>query len=158
TTLTNPDGSRLRSSIDVISVTRDGQAEPYTLERIANGTRIRIGNPDVFLSYGSHRYVITYTMTRMARRFDDHDELFWNATGNYWNFPILRATASVTLPTGAVISDLIGYTGRPGSTEQAVDVDRMSDIQARFTSTRALASGEGMSVAVAFQKGVLTEP
>ena len=95
TTLTNPDGSRLRSNLAVISVTRDGRVEPYAIERITNGVRIRIGDADVFLNYGSHRYVITYTMTRMARRFEDHDELFWNATGNYWNFPILRAVATV---------------------------------------------------------------
>lgn len=158
TTLTNPDGSRLRSNLKVVSVIRDGRIEPYATERINNGVRIRIGDADVFLRNGSHTYVITYTMTRMARRFADHDELFWNATGNYWNFPILRATATVTLPEGAVISDLVGYTGRPGATEEAVTVERLADSQARFTATRRLASGEGMSVAAAFQKGVLAEP
>ena len=112
----------------------------------------------MFLNYGSHRYVITYTMTRMARRFEDHDELFWNATGNYWNFPILRAVTTVTLPQAAEISNLVGYTGRPGSTEQAVEVTRLTGNQARFEATRALAPGEGMSVAAAFQKGVLAEP
>ena len=89
TQLINPDNSRLRSSLEVISVTRDGRVEPYALETVGDGIRrIRIGDADVFLARGPHRYTIRYSMSRMARTFEDHDELFWNVTGNYWNFPI----------------------------------------------------------------------
>ncbi len=109
-------------------------------------------------SYGRHKYTIRYTMTRMARQFDDHDELYWNATGNYWNFPISESVASITLPDGAVIDDLVGYTGRTGSTEQAVTITRVSDNQAIFRTTRRLAPGEGLSVAASFQKGILAAP
>ena len=97
-------------------------------------------------------------MTRMARAFDDHDELYWNATGNYWIFPILHASATVTLPDGAVISDLVGYTGDVGSTEQAVAIKRTSDTRASFRASRALGPGEGMTIAVAFNKGVIAFP
>jgi hypothetical protein len=31
---------------------------------------------------------------RQIRYFDDHDELYWNVTGNGWIFPILSATAA----------------------------------------------------------------
>ncbi|MDC9823667.1 DUF2207 domain-containing protein [Devosia sp. ZB163] len=157
--LINPDNSRLRSTLDVQTVTRDGREEQYKLENIGAGfKRIRIGDPDVTLSYGLHKYTIRYTMSRMARTFEDHDELFWNATGNYWNFPIDEAVASIRLPEGAVIDKLVGYTGRPGSTEQAVTVTRTSDNTATFRATRPLASGEGLSVAASFQKGILAEP
>ncbi len=33
---------------DVTGVTRDGQAEPYVLEALSNGTRVKIGDKDVF--------------------------------------------------------------------------------------------------------------
>lgn len=159
TLLQNDDGSRLRSTLAVIEVRRDGRAEPYTVENIGNGfKRIRIGDADVFLQHGTHRYTIHYTITRMARRFADYDELFWNATGNYWSFPILKSVTNVRLPDGAVISDVAGYTGQPGSTEQAVTVNRTADNAATFRTTRTLAPGEGVSVAAAFQKGVLTAP
>jgi uncharacterized membrane protein YgcG len=158
TTLINDDGSRLRSDLDVISVTRNGNPEPYAIEGFQGGTRVRIGDADVFLNYGSHRYVIRYTMTRMGRFFPDHDELFWNATGNYWNFFIRSARATVTLPDGARITELVGYTGKPGSQEQAVTVTRQTDTRAIFVLKRPLSPGEGMSVAVAFEKGVLAEP
>lgn len=157
--LINPDNSRLRSDLKVQSVTRDGRAEPYALDNIGAGfKRIRIGDADVMLSNGRHKYTIRYTMTRMGRSFADHDELFWNATGNYWNFPIDEAVASITLPSGAVIDRLVGYTGPPGSQEQAVRITRSSDNTAIFRATRPLASGEGFSVAASFQKGTLAEP
>lgn len=157
--LINPDNSRLRSDLTVHSVTRDGRAEPYALDNIGAGfKRIRIGDADVMLSNGRHKYTIRYTMTRMGRSFADHDELFWNATGNYWNFPIDEAVASITLPNGAVIDRLVGYTGPPGSQEQAVRITRSSDNTAIFRATRPLASGEGFSVAASFQKGILAEP
>ncbi len=159
TILANDDGSRLRSSLAVIAVERDGHAEPYSLEALGAGfQRIRIGDPDVFLERGPHRYTIRYTMTRMARLFADHDELYWNVTGNYWEFPVLAAVAHVSLPEGAVIGDLAGYTGPVGSTERAVSITRTSERTATFRSTRRLAAGEGMTVAAAFQKGVLAEP
>eukprot|EP01036_Dinobryon_divergens_P052698 gene52698-70445_t len=97
-------------------------------------------------------------MTRMGRFFDDHDELYWNATGNYWNFPILKATATLVLPKGAEISGSVGYTGAVGSMEQAVTIVSRPPNGAIFTATRTLAPGEGMSVAVKFQKGILVQP
>ncbi len=157
--LINPDNSRLRSDLKVQSVTRDGRAEPYSLENLGAGfKRIRIGDADVLLSDGKHTYTIRYSMSRMGRSFADHDELFWNATGNYWSFPIDAAVASITLPKGAVIDRLVGYTGAVGSTEQAVTITRTSDNTAIFRVNRPLASGEGVSVAASFQKGILAEP
>lgn len=159
TTLINPDNSRVRSSFGVVAVSRDGANEPYSEETPAVGfRRLRIGDPDVFLSYGPHRYVIRYTMTRMARQFDDHDELYWNATGNYWNFEISESVASITLPDGAVIGDLAAFTGSPGSTETDAAITRTSETTAIFRTTRALAPGEGLTVAASFQKGVLAAP
>ncbi len=159
TTLVNPDNSRLRSDLKVLSVTRDGRAEPYELQDVTTAIkRIRIGDADVFLDYGLHTYTIRYTMSRMGRYFEDHDELYWNATGNFWSFPILKSVTNITLPEGARISQLAGYTGAVGSTEQAVTATRTSDRTATFTVNRILAPGEGVTVAAAFQKGILTQP
>lgn len=152
------DGGKVRPELEVGSVTRDGDQEMFRVERMGNFQRIWIGNPDAFLDRGVHRYIIRYTMTRMARAFEDHDELYWNATGNYWVFPILAARANVTLPDGAVISDLAGYTGNAGSTEQAVSIKRTSDSTASFRANRALGAGEGMTIAVAFDRGVIAFP
>lgn len=159
TVIINPDRSRLRSNLDVKSVTLDGGTVPFTLESIGNGyRRIRIGDADSYVSTGPHRYAIRYTMTRMGRSFEDHDELYWNATGNFWVFPINTAVASITLPEGAVINELVGYTGPLGSTEQAVTITRTSDRTATFRTTRRLAAGEGLTIAASFQPGILAAP
>jgi len=159
TVMINPDGSRLRSTLTVSSVRRGGRDEPFALERLGpNATRIRIGDADVLLPRGPQRYEIRYSMTRMARRFADHDELYWNATGNYWNFPIETAVASVTLPPGAVIGDLAAYTGPAGSTESAVTITRAADDRAVYRVTRRLAAGEGLTVVAGFNTGVLLPP
>jgi hypothetical protein len=159
TVLENEDGSLLRSSLEVRSVERDGNPEPFAIEGLGNtATRIRIGDADVFLSHGRHRYTIRYAMTRMGRRFEAHDEIYWNATGNYWDFPIERAVATVRLPEGAVIRDLAVFTGPVGSEAGDATATRSTDNTAVFRATEPLAPGEGMTVAVAFQKGILTEP
>jgi len=159
TILINDDRSRMRSDLRVLAVTRDGRAEPFSIESIGNGyKRIRIGDPDVMLAYGPHRYTIRYTMTRMARFFADHDELYWNATGNFWAFPIEKSVATVTLPSGAVIKDLVAYTGRLDSAERAVTITRQSDTEALFRTNRRLEAGEGMTFAVSFPKGVVLPP
>lgn len=152
------DGGKVRPDFEVTGVTRDGDQEMYRVERMGNFQRIWIGNPDYFLDYGVHTYIIRYTMSRMARSFDDHDELYWNVTGNYWIFPILSARATVELPDGAVISKLAGYTGLVGSTEQSVQTKRTSNTTASFRASRALGAGEGLTIAVAFDKGVIAFP
>ncbi|UJW85302.1 DUF2207 domain-containing protein [Devosia sp. SL43] len=156
--MTGSDGGKVRPDFEVTGVTRDGDQEMFRVERMGNFQRIWIGNPDYFLDRGAHTYIIRYTMSRMARSFEDHDELYWNATGNYWIFPILTARATVTLPDGAVISRLAGYTGPVGSTEQAVQTKRTSDTTASFRASRALGAGEGLTIAVAFNKGVIVYP
>jgi hypothetical protein len=55
----------------------------------------------VLLEPGIHEYRISYRTDRQIRSFDTYDELFWNVTGTEWTFPIVRATAQVTLPDSA---------------------------------------------------------
>jgi len=152
------EGNRLRPVLDVIEVTRDGDEEPFRVERMGDFRRIWIGDADVFLPRGEHRYTIRYTMSRMARSFADYDELYWNVTGNYWIFPIQRAVASIRLPQGAVVQDVQGYTGRTGSTEQAVTVSDANGGRVVVRANRPLGAGEGMTVSVSFAKGVLVAP
>src|SRR5262245_57755151 len=98
TTYGRSDGKPVVVGFDVQSVARDGRAESYTLEKLANGVRIRIGRADTVLSVGPHEYVIKYRTTRQIGYFPDFDELYWNATGTGWTFPIDVAEARITLP------------------------------------------------------------
>ena len=42
--------------------------------------------------------MLVYRTDRQMGYFSDHDELYWNATGNGWSFPIDHASARVLLP------------------------------------------------------------
>jgi hypothetical protein len=155
TVLRNDDGSKYYSDLNVLGVERDGRPEPYSVSGITNGRQIRIGDADTYVTDGPHTYVLRYRLSRMARFFADHDELYWNATGNFWDFPILKASATVTLPAGAKISRLAAYTGPLGSTDSDATIHRDADNVATFTANHELRPGDGLTVALAFQKGVV---
>ncbi len=163
-TMVDENQELVRPSINVMSVTRDDAPEPFRTENIYDDggvvafVRIWIGDAEVWVNPGQVRYTITYSLSRMGRFFPDHDEVYWNATGNYWIFPILSAVATVTLPDGAVISDISGYTGPVGSTAQDVTISRKGDNKASIRANARLGVGEGMTYAVSFQKGILVEP
>ncbi|MCF6344405.1 MAG: DUF2207 domain-containing protein [Devosiaceae bacterium] len=158
TIMKNDDGSDFRSELEIISIKKNGQDEPFSTKKITNGLRIYIGEASVFLEPGNYRYMIKYSMTRQVRFFETHDELFFNVIGHFWDFPIKQAVARIKLPDGAIISDLVGYTGATGSTEQALTITKTSNNSAAFQATRSLNSYEGMSIAVKFQKGIIAEP
>lgn len=149
-------GRTVRVGFDVVSVTRDGRSEPYHTESITGGIRIYAGDKDVLLRDGEHTYVFTYKTDRQIRYFDDHDELYWNVTGNGWQFRIAQASARVTLPGGRVLKTA-AYTGPLGST--ASNARMQSDgNQAVFATTRPLGVQEGLTIVVGFPKGIVATP
>lgn len=158
TIYTDRHGIRMRVGFEVIEVRRNGTPENWTLESLSNGKRIRIGNADVFLPNGQHRYEITYRTTRQLGFFETFDELYWNVTGNDWAFPIDRALAIVRLPPGARIQQHAAYTGHQGAQGTDFEVLNAGGADYRARTTRPLAPGEGFTIAVAWQKGIVTPP
>jgi uncharacterized membrane protein YgcG len=157
TTYTNRFGNRVRVRFDVEAVELDGRPVPYGLETIGNGLRVRIGSADVTVPRGPHRYVIAYTTDRQIGFFDGFDELYWNATGNGWQFAIDRAEAIIHLPPGASVLRTASYTGPQGATGTNARVVDEGNV-VRFTTTERLGRYEGLTVAAGFTKGVVTPP
>jgi uncharacterized membrane protein YgcG len=145
---------------DVIDVRRDGDTESYTQEAINNGVRVKIGSASTLLPRGEHVFDLTYRVTREIGFFPTHDELYWNVTGNFWNFPIDHASAIVTLPQPVSADKLLlsGYTGPQGSKAQNLIMSRINDTQVEFAITQPLGSYEGMTIVVEFPKGIVAEP
>jgi len=150
-------GNRIRVSFNVLDVRRNGAPETWSIENLSNGIRVRIGNANRFLDTGQHIYAITYRTTRQLGFFDDYDELYWNVTGNGWGFPIDEATAIVHLPAGARIVQEAAYTGRQGERGTDFHTETLADARL-YRTTRQLAPGEGLTIAVAWPKGYVTEP
>jgi uncharacterized membrane protein YgcG len=153
-------GNRVHVQFTPIHAQRDGQRENFRSESRDNGVRVYLGDADVTVDSGEHEYVITYETSRQLGFFADHDELYWNATGNGWIFPIDHASAAVTLPGSIPTSQMsvTAYTGRQGAkgTRFSASVDAPS--HAQIQTTAKLGSQEGLTIAVSFPKGVIAAP
>ena len=150
------DGRQIVVGFAFQSATRDGQAEPWRTEARGNGVRIYIGSAAVMLPHGEHVYEITYRTDRQMGYFADHDELYWNATGNGWGFSIDRATARVVLPDTVPPADikLEAYTGPQGV--QGKDYRaRLDGTTPFFETTSGLGPREGLTIVAMWPKGFI---
>ncbi|MET0747107.1 MAG: DUF2207 domain-containing protein, partial [Rhizobium sp.] len=152
--LTFQDAGGKTATVDfaVQSVERDGATEPWKSERIDGGIRIYMGSADVTLDPGEHQYRLTYRTNRQIRYFTDHDELYWNVTGNGWSFRILEASARVTLPDGVEQQGLGFATGPLGTKGKDARVSE-DGRDLVFQTTRPLGPKEGLTIAVKLAKG-----
>ena len=153
-------GNRLRVGFEVIRIRRNGAQEPYHTQRINNGVRVYIGRESQQIPHAQHTYEITYKTDRQLGFFAAHDELYWNVTGNEWEFPIDRASATVNLPA-PVSSDQIEtwtYTGEPGSSASDARATVASLGEVMFSTTRPLRAREGLTIVVTWPKGIVAEP
>src|SRR5262245_530204 len=152
------DGSRVEVRFDIESVMRDGQIEGYSTERMANGVRVRIGRADRTVNPGVHQYVIRYRTTRQIGFFEDYDELYWNATGTGWTFPIDVAEARINLPERVEFKQSAIYTGPQDARGKDAMVVEQQPGRIVFRTTRALPVANGLTVAVGWPKGIVAEP
>ncbi|MGD8310475.1 MAG: DUF2207 domain-containing protein [Chromatiales bacterium] len=153
-------GNRYEVGFELLGVGRDGRPEPHHTERITNGIRIYAGEKGRSLPPGEHTYTFHYRTDRQLGFFDDHDELYWNVTGNDWAFPIEQASARVTLPADVPPAEIRtdGYTGRQGGHEKAYTSDVDAGPSVRFQTVVPLGPKEGLTLVVAWPKGYVHEP
>ena len=153
-------GNNYTVDFTVLGVLRDGRNENYHLANLSNGKRLYMGSQDFLIPPGEHTYTITYRTNRQLGFFEDHDELYWNVTGNGWSFPIDRASASVELPHGASnqISETGGYTGLAGSKSKDLIVSVNGAGVVEFMTTKPLGPSEGLTIVVSWAKGYVKEP
>ena len=153
-------GRRVTVPLEVVRVTRNGQPEPWHTESVRGGMRVYSGSADRLLEQGRHTYELTYRTDRQIGFFDDFDELYWNVTGNAWDFRIESASAEVRIPSGAAAGDLRldAYTGPEDAQGTDFQAETISDRRVRFETTRVMGQREGLTVVVGFPKGLVREP
>jgi uncharacterized membrane protein YgcG len=144
---------------EVVSLRRDGNSEPYHTEDRKNGVRVYFGSSSYDLPSGPHSYQFTYRTNRQLGFFRDHDELYWNVTGNGWKFPVDLATATVLLPANVrgQVTSLGGYTGDEGEKGQAYTARRDEDGNPIFRAEN-FGPGQGLSIVVTWTKGLIAPP
>src|SRR2546426_275039 len=101
--------------------------------------------------------LLRYHATNGLRFFDEHDELYWNVTGDEWEVPIQAATAEIELPLGTPGARAIAFNGVYGSTARDATVTIDGNI-VRIAMPHPLGYHEGLTAVVGWDKGVVTAP
>lgn len=140
----------------VLSVTRNGQDEPFHTREMTNGIRVYIGSSSKFLTKGPHQYQIVYQTNKQIGYFDGYDEFYWNVTGTGWMFPILYVTTQIQLPENGheLVTDQRAWTGYQGQQEQKYQISN-SGSTLNFETTQKLEPYQGITIGIQFPKGIV---
>jgi len=101
--------------------------------------------------------VLHYRVTDGLKYFEDHDELYWNVTGDEWDVPIENASAQILLPPHTTGIRATEFTGSHGSRAQNADVTT-SENSVEVSMLRPLGFHEGLTAVIGWDKGFVTPP
>ena len=152
-----PNGTNYELYVKVTSVTDgDGGKLKYD-SSVSNGTRdLKIYLPGAVDT--TKTVEITYRVQNGTRFFNDHDEFYWNVTGNDWPVPIDHAAASVSFPDSAAGSlRAQAFTGVYGSSDREASA-KVDGATAQFETINPLPMRGGMTIDVYIPKDILSEP
>jgi len=153
-------GNRVTAGFEMLGVERDGVTEPWFTERRINGIRINTGNDNFLTVPSDYTYTLHYRTTRQLGFFKDHDELYWNAIGTGWIFPIEEARVLVRLPSAVPVNQLHAeaYTGPQGAKGTNYTAAVPEPGVAVYRLTQPLGSYEGFTIVLTFPKGLIPAP
>lgn len=157
---TREDGSWFSIRLQVVEVTRFDEyedfhvKEPYAIYREGAYQVIKIGDPDKVYG-GFFEYKIKYQVDNALLYHDLADELYWNVTGNDWEVPLGKVTATVWIEglnnmKNAKLVDC--FTGFSGSVQHDCLINNSSFDQVSFTAT------DPLTIKIQFQKAIVSEP
>ena len=135
---------------------KDATGKAWKYESLSEGLRrvIKIGDADKFIT-GKQTYVISYRVKGALDPYDDHDELYWDAVGEWPEADIKAFSLKLTLPNGARIETAC-YQGASGSSERCDSSANGST--ATYLSTRTLNPYDQITIVAGWQKGVVDVP
>jgi uncharacterized membrane protein len=152
-----PEGSNYTLFLKITGVT-DGQGNPLKYDSSVQGDYRHL---KIYISdaVNTTRVVeINYTVPNAVRWFDDHDELYWNVTGNDWSVPIDSAMAILLFPPKAGGNlRAQAFTGVYGSQARDAKIEVNGNV-VKVRSNEPLSMREGLTADVYIAKGVLTQP
>jgi uncharacterized membrane protein YgcG len=148
-----------KTPIENITVTDEKkQPRPFTKSTAGADLSLKIGEANKTVN-ASETYVIGYTVSGVINAFENHDEFFWNVTGNDWEAPINKSKVVVSLPTVFQSPQLKCFTGYDGSTaENCSHQPAESMDKAFFQTNKKLQTGEGFTLVFGWDKGLVTIP
>jgi len=149
--------------VDIEDVSEDGVPVKYEHGEGYGYPLLEIGERNVPLSSGEHRYLIRYSVTGALSSVGARDALYWNANGHGHEAPIAEAILSIHLPAGVTEPQLLegrvagrGVSGprQPDTELQCID-DGGGVVTYRATNIRPRQS---LSLAVSWPAGYVHRP
>ncbi|HTK94155.1 MAG TPA: DUF2207 domain-containing protein [Terriglobales bacterium] len=152
-----PNDTNYSLFLKVLQVTDENNQALKFEQRVENGERrLKIYIPGA--EDNSKIVNIAYSVSNAVRFFPDHDEFYWNVTGNDWPVPIDHAGARVSFPPAAAGQlRAQAFTGVYGSVEGEA-LAKADGSDAIFETTNPLPMRGGLTVDVYVPKGILKEP
>lgn len=138
--------------ITFTGVLRDGKKEKYSLDSTGQEVKVKIGDADRTIT-GPHLYEIDYIVTNgIGSNYADHNEIYWNVTGDQWEIPIDFASYTLTTDFGTAVQKAVCYTGPVGSTAGDCQVN-LEKGKLNVTTTSFLPSNAGLTIVAGFPVG-----
>ena len=150
--------------VKILEVTKDGHPVAYEQGRGYGYSQLRIGENNVPLPPGEHRYVIRYTVDGALNLGATRDTFYWNAIGHERNEPVAEAILSVHLPPQVFASDAIAeprVAGRGVSSPRLPETEliRIDDSPESITFRAThVAPRQSLSLAVTWSAGYVHPP
>jgi uncharacterized membrane protein len=140
---------------DIVATDDSGNRLKLEISRQGKNEQFKIYIPDAVNA--TRTVVLHYHVLDGLRFFPDHDELYWNVTGNSWDVPLQAASAEIDLPAGATGIRTLAFTGAYGSNSQDADVQSNAS-QITIKSRHPLRFHEGLTAVIGWDKGLVHEP
>ena len=152
-----PQGTNYTLFLNVTGVTDDNGNKLKYESSTSNGFRdLKIYIPGAVDT--TRTLEINYTLRNAVRFFDDHDEFYWNVTGNDWPVPIDHASAFVALPPAAAGSlQAQAFTGVYGSVEHDATAE-VNGANVTSETNNPLPMRGGLTIDIFIPKGILKKP
>jgi Predicted membrane protein (DUF2207) len=150
--------------IDILEVTEDGKPAKYEQGSGYGYSQLFIGERNVPLDSGEHRFVIRYTVDSALNSGTGRDTLYWNAIGHERNDPVSEAILAVHLPAAVPgesieVEPRVGGRGVSFARRPETTLDRLDDASGAIVY-RATNVGprQSLSLAVTWPSGYIHKP
>lgn len=141
-------------SIQIISVKHNGKLSNFKKAVKKNQLELQIGDNDVLIPKGVHDYEISYKTKGVVKFLDNYDEIYWNVTGNNWDFKIGEVEAKLILPNNVDVIKNLCFTGAKGSSTSNCNIEVKNDTIV-FKQTTGLNKQHGLTIASQFKKNAI---
>jgi len=148
---------------DILVTDSLGNSYQFSTSKSGGVLTIKIGDPNKIIT-GEHVYEIYYQVNWAINYFTDHDELYWNATGNEWDVPIDQSAAEVSFsfPVESAGLTKTCFQGPINSQQEclnsSVETAAGGFLKKISYQTDVLYPDEGLTIVVGFPKGLVYQP